>query len=144
MDKLSVDELLKPRYKVIADYPNSSNKVGDIIELPCEDWKYADEVLCLEDYFDAYENVFKRLAWYEERDIKDMPEYIKCEGAVRRLKGLSKNLELIELFDNPGEVEYEEHIYESKDGKGYELYFLNDCEPSTEAEYKSYRSPKVE
>lgn len=64
---MTAKELLIPRYKVIADYPNNDvNPVGNIInctQLPND--------------FDEYPHLFKKLEWWQERDLKDMPTHIK-------------------------------------------------------------------
>jgi hypothetical protein len=76
---MTTEELLKKRYKVIAPVPFHTvagfNKipVGFIFEydefnpLGCEfPCKFID-----------YPRIFKELFWWEEREEKDMPEYVK-------------------------------------------------------------------
>jgi len=68
---LSTEELLATRYKLIADYPHNKyysvgeifkhNQIGKETQLP---------------YY-KYPHLFQKLAWYEERKITDMPEYVK-------------------------------------------------------------------
>lgn len=76
---LSKQELLIPRYKVIADYPGSHEKVGTIITLglPNEhdgwDMVYLSEN---EHRLPKYPHIYKWLEWWEEREASDMPEYI--------------------------------------------------------------------
>jgi hypothetical protein len=72
---LSVDELLKPRYKVIADYPDNKNKVGDIITLQTAQTKAAHELVC--GWYDKYPAIFQPLEWWQEREPDEMPEYLK-------------------------------------------------------------------
>lgn len=79
---MSVEELLKPRYKVIADYPSlgSAAKFGSIIE--------GEYVLDRGEWYpmEKYPHIFKSLQWWEEREEKYMPEYVKYEnGAVGKL-----------------------------------------------------------
>ena len=87
---MEIEELLKKRFEVISDYPGSIEEVGEIITLPSPHHVYADEnhTPCKEDYFDAYPNVYKRLGWWEERKVDDMPMYVKRMGMVNS-------------FDNP-------------------------------------------
>lgn len=68
---MTTEELLKPRYKVIAEYPQSYLKVGDIFE--------ADNVT---KFMANYPHLFKPLAWWEERKVEDMPEYVKYRNKV--------------------------------------------------------------
>lgn len=71
---LSVDELLKPRYKVIADYPNASFKVGSVWEtdIAVHYAQMSDEL-----DFDKYPHLFQKLHWAEERELGELPEYVK-------------------------------------------------------------------
>jgi len=67
------EELLIPRWKVIADYPGSLYKVGYIIN-------EADNIegrTFFTTTVHKYPHIFRALAWYEEREEKDMPEYVK-------------------------------------------------------------------
>lgn len=87
---MKTEELLKPRWKVIADFPcNVGHDVGEIIS-ECE---YKSEPDC---YFvkinldgkifgicpDDYPHLFKKLKWWEERKFEDIPEYIRVEHTV--------------------------------------------------------------
>lgn len=81
LEKTMVENLLKPRWKVIANYPNSPYKIGQILN---NDWhEYdlpANELFSIATiYFEAhqYPAIFKKLEWWEERDIEEMPEYVK-------------------------------------------------------------------
>ena len=76
---MTVEELLKPRYEVIADYPNNPYDIGTIFILPDDAWVYADLEYsnCEPEFFDTWPNLFRKMAWWEKRDIKDMPEYVK-------------------------------------------------------------------
>ena len=64
---MTVEELLMPRYKVIADYPgmDDSYEIGEVLK-PA----YTGIV-------DAYPHLFRKLNWWEERKVEDMPEYVK-------------------------------------------------------------------
>lgn len=62
-----IQELLKPRYKVIGDFPHSSMPVGMVF---CKE--YSDG-----DFWDKYPHLFRKLEWWEERTVEEMPEYIK-------------------------------------------------------------------
>lgn len=87
-----VEQLLQPRYKVIADYPNSPFTVGEIVDLTNE--CFIGNSLG----YDSYPLIFKRLEWWEERKPEDMPEYVKriSDNAVFKLKSGQYVLTLIE------------------------------------------------
>lgn len=84
---MTKEELLKPRYIVIADYPNytgtkyAHNK-GDIIVFDDDNnvvlWKENgnDGTLCEHSHFIDYPCIFRALKWWEERKPEDMPEYL--------------------------------------------------------------------
>jgi hypothetical protein len=62
---LSVEELLKTRYKLIADYPGNYLPIGHIF------------YLIQDEYHGQYPHLFKKLEWHEDRSENDMPEYVK-------------------------------------------------------------------
>lgn len=68
-------ELLKPRYKCIADYPGSHLKIGQVVD---ED--YAKRDYDAKNEFEKYPAIFKKLEWYEERKESDMPEYLRSRA----------------------------------------------------------------
>lgn len=74
------EELLKPRYIVKADYPDSGYPVNSIIEFvdidSYDNWCTKGGVI--ESFFTHYPHLFRRLEWWEYREEKDMPEYVKC------------------------------------------------------------------
>lgn len=102
---LTVEELLKTRYKVIADWPGRATSfgspmaVGAIIELseitengnPYDfirqsgnkySWKSENGMKVVgEKFFDSYPHLFRKLHWSEEREESDMPEYLKHENS---------------------------------------------------------------
>lgn len=132
MDK---KELLKPRYKVIAYYPECPYKVGEILT-KWEDWKYPDEEVYgnVNDGVDEREIIkstvnFKLLQWWEERSEKDMPEYVRLiidlpyydlkKGDVQKLKRI-----------------YRQSInYWCADLVGYPKVSVSAIEPATKEEY---------
>jgi len=70
---MSTDDLLKPRYKVIADYPFSYYDVDSILLF---DFYHTPNGVV---HFNEYPHLFKKLEWYEERKVEDMPDYLKFE-----------------------------------------------------------------
>jgi len=81
------EELMKPRYKVIADYPNSVFDDNQIICLGEMKYGQLSYGIAHDDgmeYFHAqffidYPHLFKRLEWWEERTLEEMPKYVKSE-----------------------------------------------------------------
>jgi hypothetical protein len=72
---MSVEELLKPRYKVIADYPNNSWSVGEIID---RDWGWdGDDEIGFKHHISHYPHLFQRLEWWQDRKPEEMPRYLK-------------------------------------------------------------------
>jgi len=133
---LSIEELLKPRFKVSKEgYPDMQFKRNEIIILDCLDrgknqnYMGYKGVLYYDAYFDQYPSIFRPLAWYEERNFADLPEYIKWSS-------------------NPNEKSYfkVENWYLSPNTRniagvvvanGHRL-FIEDCQPATLSEYNSY------
>lgn len=74
---ITPEELMMPRYKVMADYPDNKNKVGDIIEVLHAGTKEAAELVCR--WYDKFPVIYKRLEWWEERKPEEMPEYVKWD-----------------------------------------------------------------
>jgi len=104
---MTVEELLMPRYKVIADYPSSPYYVGEIKD------RLGDNVAA---HFAKYPHLFRKLNWWEERKVEDMPEYVKYHNGSISL--LTKD-----MIDAGGIV-------------------LEDYLPTTEQQYNDYINSK--
>lgn len=96
---------MKPRYKVIADYPGSEFKVGAIMifiekfmhrtDGTAKSIRYSDVfksgnaiiMVSGPNAIHQYPHLFKPLAWWEEREVGDMPGYIECAVECRIPKG---------------------------------------------------------
>lgn len=77
---MTPEELMKPRYKVIAGYPNSPYEMGLLITT--DEWLWVNSNLRLADKdVDKYPHLFKKLEWWEERSVEDMPEYVKKDNS---------------------------------------------------------------
>lgn len=75
----TIQELLKPRYEVIAPYPHmnlDNHVVGDIISPYVAGFMYPDR---MKEFYDQYPHLFKKLEWWERREEREMPEYVKIE-----------------------------------------------------------------
>lgn len=123
---MTPEELLKPRYKVIADYPESPYKIGDI-EFNGT-WSDNDSLA-------NYPSIFRKLEWWEERDVKDMPGYLKDtgDGEVFKVREwLDYSMAVIWLNKN-------KKINHTGFHQANTEHFL----PATESEYNEYIKSKV-
>jgi hypothetical protein len=79
MTIMDVQELLKPRYKVIAEWPGGDYLQGDIFIMGAdEDGTMLDKIhFVFEHTCKKYPHLFKPLQWWEERKESEMPEYVK-------------------------------------------------------------------
>jgi hypothetical protein len=69
---MTVEELLKPRWQVIADYPGSDYHIGEILDL---DWGWVgNDEIGFKHHISHYHNLFKKLEWWEERAGEDFLE----------------------------------------------------------------------
>lgn len=125
-NKLSVQELMKPRYEVIADYSTSDViglEVGTIIT------KYNLFPFC-----ESYRHIFKPLKWWERREASELPDYVSY-------KLVHDSISKIIKVDN--------HLKDSwgnYNERGFTadqiFYSYSKCEPSTFEEYESYNQNK--
>lgn len=83
---LSIEELLKDRYKVTAEDTSMNFKVGDILT-KCDLPRFEDHWVTNKhlnnrkhNYIykpEKYPHLFKKLEWWQEREESDMPGYVK-------------------------------------------------------------------
>jgi len=109
----TVTELMKPRFKVIADYPLSDYPIGHIHKAVA--WM-------TEDFFLKYPAIFKKLEWWEDRKPEEMPLYIKhgANGKPRKIES---------FIEATGTIYFE---------GGRQRRINPDWIPSTEQEYLTY------
>ena len=92
---LSIKQLNTIRYKVIADYPNSRLEIGEILtkyKFESSDTGMYVYTTNLEiplrginikpDWAENYPHLFRKLEWWEDREVEDMPQYLKETGMV--------------------------------------------------------------
>jgi hypothetical protein len=106
--------LMIPRVEVIAYYPGSIFKIGEILQLktesrnsfPVQDY-YVKEtgrgVLASE--VEKATVCFRPMAWHEKRAIEDMPEYVKYESngiihECEKVIGWDENYAIFEYYPN--------------------------------------------
>lgn len=131
---MEIDELLKPRFLCIAEYPNSPFKVGDIA-LKIHGTLYCNietACFCGIENIEKYPHLFKPLQWFENRKVEELPSYIKSGTQV-----VKPDWELIKWRDR----EYwRANTNEKLFGSHYKLeLFL----PATEQEYLQNTQPKL-
>jgi hypothetical protein len=119
---MTPEDLLKPRYKVVADYPDSIFKIGGILIQGEKDLTEAAK----------YPHLFKKLEWWEEREEKDMPEYLKC----------IKTPDQLHFSDEIFKVEWNGVIW-AKSERGLCVVSTNCYIPVTAAEYLQYKNKTV-
>jgi hypothetical protein len=130
---MTIEDLMQPRYKVIADYPgNTIYEVGHII-ISRQGLVYCDPNGAK---FSDYPHLFKRLKWWEERKIEDLPEYAKVKY------GDDDTDEIYALVHIDGDKRYwfyytdgELFGYKIKSGGGQ---IITSLLPATLEEYNSY------
>lgn len=134
---LSPEELLKPRFKVIAGYPHSPCTVGDIFTFDREvaqaynRWVNQKGEYTTRIHFESYPHLFKKLAWWEKRKPEDMPEYLKNDDALNSVP------EMVNVVD----WEMEEESIPCFKANGDNMYtWVRGFIPATEADYLTYKN----
>lgn len=123
-------DLMIKRFMVVADYPDSKMDVGDILTF--EEGKFRKYIIgygyvaFAERYLKKFPHLFRELNWWEFRDEKDMPEFVKQfnTGIVEKVKGYGGCMSIVEFYDDTeGHIsfwfpatlqEYNEYILKSK------------------------------
>ena len=75
---MSNEDLMIPRYKVIANYPSMKAEgfeIGSIITCRKYDNDFSQNLWC--EMNDKYPAIFNPIEWWEDREVKDMPRFIK-------------------------------------------------------------------
>lgn len=91
---MSKEELLQPRYEVVAPWPNGLNKAGQILVCAVRDYYECveDTTLPLVHRPQDFPLNLRRLHWSERRKAEDMPEYVMANYADKlEGKGVLQN-----------------------------------------------------
>jgi hypothetical protein len=82
MIKEQIEQLLLPRYKLIADYPGSP--FCDVLQpvLSVEEILSEDYSMKSEEDINKYPHIFRPLQWWEQRTEEEMPKYIRIKDRV--------------------------------------------------------------
>lgn len=122
-----MEDLLKPRYKVIADYPQALWEVGAIIPTEVHSIKnLSNEMIA---FYDKYPHLFKKLEWWQERKVEELPEYIKHKNIVYKVD----EWDIIMMYPKTTSVDGQVSWYWKKEN------FL----PATKEEYEKYVENKI-
>jgi hypothetical protein len=141
---MSNEDLMKPRYKVIADYPGNIMPVGSIF------WDDIESVEIITPtgsrsvqgsypYRDKhkYPHLFKPLQWWEERKPEEMPEYVKITERPMLTKEFVEIGAVVKILKH---FSTSDNQFNSRGcqvfGDDYMSY--SKCVPATEAEYNAY------
>lgn len=136
---LTKEQLLQPRYRVIAGYPDSKFKVGDIIELTIENPYVAlngssSYLVYYETELKKYPHLFAPAHWSEQRTKEEFPEYLAFQSdegpeEIYKVSGLSIN--------GAGFVSFVQCEEEEED-----FWPAIYHRPATQEEYEAYQQSK--
>lgn len=72
---MNIEQLMQPKYEVIADYPEQKDSIGFIYE--GDGWSkfWWNEM-------ERCPAIFRKLQWWEHRKPEEMPEYVKTESGI--------------------------------------------------------------
>lgn len=110
---LTKEELLKPRYKVIADYPFNPYNIGDLVVFSdsmesfhlTTTWFWDEgEKMESDNYssiktIEKYPHLFQPLPWWSDRKIEDLPDYVKSNPEYAKPGLVFKVFEVKEYED---------------------------------------------
>lgn len=125
----SIEHLLTPRFKVIADFPGCPWLIGRVLVKEGGHYECHKAPASLKirnpEKFPA---VFKKLEWHEERTLEEMPQYVKKRDEVYKVLRVEG--------DGAGELIL---FIDENDTLGW---YFNDFQPATEEDYNNYLQSK--
>lgn len=132
--RLSVEDLMKPRYKVIAAYPNYTFDIGGILIVADDGELYSEnEGYCslagrvFKEDADKYPHLFKKLEWWEDLKPKQLPKYVKWnQGGI---------FEVVNWRSNPNTAQLDGVYVSDLPLRSAGFLFIKDLLPATESEY---------
>lgn len=128
---MTIEQLKKPRWKVVAEYPGSPFSKGDILM----EFNYmGSNVIKIDiDWYEEpqdYPAIFQQMSWWEDRTEEEMPKFVKwiyggsCQPVIRYEKVVEKGL--CAVWGHPNSLNFTS------------IYLVN---PATEEEYNLYNTP---
>lgn len=127
---MTPEELMKPRYKTIADFPSNILPIGHITTLNGTATAVTSSVY----FFEKYRHLFQKLEWWEERKVEDMPVYVKTIPSFESKPRIIKVQEWF-LYDTLDGAGNPLEMFGIKDGYSHGAFALL---PATETEYLKY------
>lgn len=138
-------DLMIPRWRVIAGFPRSKYKVGKIyygLTFPGDTITYISPNKYQRGTFDIpgeFPHLFQELNWWEERDISEMPKFIKFQrkrtfsvyevcSPHEGFPAFGRNY--VNFFDDEGNITMEE------------MKYLRNFSPATEEEFLEFQKLK--
>ena len=125
-NKMTNEELLQPRFKVIANFPDNTRNVGDIIYVENTKEKYWKENF--EKWLFTFPHLFCKLEWWEDRKIEDLPKYLKDKFDIFEVENyyFKNNFLRFDYWDEETQTEM--------------FDFVSDYEPATKEEYEANKT----
>lgn len=139
----NIEMLLRPRYRVIADYPGCPfdvdeilvqdlNTVGEIfVNIHHVDHSRQDRNWIGPDQIGKYPHLFQPLAWYQDREVADMPQYLKSGYEVYKVE---HHFKMLSHHDDKTIYDQWSHFISTNGTSRNYIFYL----PATEAEYIQY------
>ncbi len=131
---MTVEQLMQPRYKVIAEDTSQNFEIGDLLTpfkavAGFENHWVTNHHLNNKRHImiyspEKYPHLFRKLQWWEERDEKDMPEYVKDEYGVYKVMN--------NWYELNSDGCCSAHTF--RDNK----FYAKDVHPATEQQYNDY------
>lgn len=137
-----VSELLKPRYRVIGDYPGNEFPIGFIIDELFFDGK-------TNDWFEKYPNLFEKLKWWAYRREEEMPLFLKRISPDTQYGSNIHVGDVIKVcwYKSPVYTTFDNNfprMYQAVEVHGEYMFYDTHCfQPATEAEYLTYQKQLV-
>lgn len=129
---LTKEQLMAPRYKVIALWPFTCNyKIGYIIH----ESENLEGATFFKTEVHKYPHLFKPLQWWEERLPEEMPEYVKVDPVKRDdfIGRTRDNIFKVYRWNGAYSVISNTNQYESLDNRDFDFI------PATEQEYLTFK-----
>ncbi len=80
--KEKAEALLTPRFEVIAPDTSGNWKIGDIITDDGISTARVGQRAVFALQWKSFPHLFREMAWWEKREIDEMPEYVKFKTAI--------------------------------------------------------------
>lgn len=94
-EKEKIEQLLRPRYKVIADYPGIEDYGWKLHEIISPQY-YTEKTV---GFCSKYPHLFRKLQWWEERKPEEIPQYVKTSDSVFKVDKWDRRSRSIALCD---------------------------------------------